>query len=98
MRRVLLLVWSMACLTSLVLAEDVTNNCHDPTAWADWEEKAAQYPHDTEFQRLHVLWKRLCGKVEAGDLSFEDAMSIFERAREQAIEQRRQEQHVPQSP
>jgi len=42
--------------------------------------------------------EQLRGKVEAGDLSFEDAMNIFERAREQAIEQRRQEQPLPQSP
>jgi exonuclease VII small subunit len=98
MRHAVLTVVFVLCLTWTALAEEATNHCQDPATWADWEAKAAQYPHDTEFQRLHTVWKRLCGKVEAGDLSLEDAMSIFEQAREQAIEHHRKEQHAPQSP
>jgi len=86
------------CLASPALAEEVINKCQDPAAWADWEEKAAQYPHDPEFQKLHALWKRLCEKVETGALPLEDAMSIFEQAREQAIEQRRKEEQATPSP
>ena len=97
MRHVLFPMVLVLRLAAPALAEEATNNCQDPAAWADWEEKAAQYPFDTEVQKLHGLWKRLCEKVETGELSFEDALYIFEQAREQAIEQRRKEQQVPPS-
>jgi hypothetical protein len=98
MGHALLIVVFMLCLAFLARAEEVTNHCQDPTAWADWQEKAARYSHDAAFQKLHALWKRLCGRVEAGELPVEDAMSIFEQAREQAIEHRRKERSAPPSP
>jgi hypothetical protein len=31
------------------------NNCHDPAAWADWNERVMKYPDDKEFHVLHAL-------------------------------------------
>lgn len=69
--------------------EQDPNNCHDPSAWSDWEERTAQHPEDTELHTLHALWMGLCVKIDQGAIAFEQAMVIFERAREALFQQRR---------
>ena len=89
----------LAPLTLLAEEQD-PNNCHDPSAWRDWEERAAKHPDDIELQTLHALWMGLCMKVERGDIEFAHATGIFERAREALIQQRRKQrhEHPPQNP
>ena len=94
--RVLLL---LAPLT-LVAEEKDPNNCHDPSAWRDWEERTAKHPEDIELQTLHALWMGLCAKVEHGDMEFAQATEIFERARDALIQQRHEQrqEHPQQNP
>src|SRR5262249_22591757 len=46
--------------------DDDSNNCHDPAARTDWQERVNTHPEDQEVQVLHALWMGLCFKVEAG--------------------------------
>jgi hypothetical protein len=94
-----LLCLLLLCFSCPAWAQDQeTNNCHDPAAWTDWAACAAQHPHDTELQMLHALWMGLCFKVEKGDLLFEDAVRIFEHARETLIHNRQEQRDVKQPP
>ncbi len=67
------------------------NHCHDPQAWAQWNETVAKSPDDMELQFLHALWLGLCLKVERQELSVPQATEIFERARSQLVEHRQAE-------
>lgn len=95
----------LACCVFLLLAplalladEKDPNNCHDPSAWSDWEERMTKNSEDIELQTLHALWMGLCAKVERGDLEFDQATSIFERARDVLIQQRREQRKEQQTP
>jgi hypothetical protein len=80
------------CLFPPVFAQEGdSNNCHDPSAWTDWQERVSQHPEDQELQILHALWLGLCVKVERGDVSLDDAITIFENARSTLIQQRQEE-------
>ena len=59
--------------------------CHDPAAWAQWTRMVYKYPNDMTVQSLHALWLGLCMKVDLGQISVENAIVLFERAREAAI-------------
>jgi hypothetical protein len=86
MRRAVLVVLLVLSLCPPTIAqEEEGNNCHDPTAWKDWQERADQHLQDEELQVLHALWIGLCFKVERGDLGFDEAVSIFESARQSLI-------------
>ena len=50
-----------------------------------------KHSHDQELQVLYALWMGLCFKAERGDIDFEEAVSIFENARNTLIKQRREE-------
>jgi hypothetical protein len=92
MRRVVLAVLLVVCLNPPILAQDEdANNCHDPKAWADWQERVDKHPHDQELQVLHALWMGLCIKVEMGAISLTDAITIFEQARQGLIQQHREQ-------
>jgi hypothetical protein len=101
MRRVVCIVLLILSLCSPTLAqEDDGNNCHDPAAWMDWQERVDKHQQDQELQVLHALWMGLCFKVEKGDIGFDEAVSIFENARKTLIQQRREERQgkKPQAP
>lgn len=78
-------------------AEQEKNYCHDPSAWSDWEERTMKHPDDMELQTLHALWMGLCVKVERGAIEFDQAIEIFERARDALIQQRRAQRHEQRS-
>lgn len=65
----------------LMADEKAPNNCHDPQAWSEWEERTAKNQGNVELQTLHALWMGLGAKVERGDIEFGQATDIFERAR-----------------
>jgi hypothetical protein len=81
---------------TLLADEKEKNNCHDLSAWQDWEERTAKNPDDVELQTLHALWMGLCVKVEQGAIEFDQATVIFERARDALIQQRREQRHEQQ--
>ena len=92
MRRAVLVVLLVLSLCSPTLAqEEAGNNCRDPAAWKDWQERVAKLPHDQELRVLHARWMGLCFKVERGDIGFDEAASIFENARNILIQQRREQ-------
>lgn len=98
MRRSLSWMFLLLMPLALLAEEKDQNNCHDPSAWSDWEERSANNQGDVELQTLHALWMGLCAKIERGDLAFDQATSIFERARDALIQQRqtqRKEQPNP---
>lgn len=91
MSRVVLPFLFTICLAVPAFAEDAANNCHDPAAWTDWQERVNTPPDDQEVQVLHALWMGLCFKVEAGAIPLADAITIFENARQTLIQKRREE-------
>ena len=50
-------------------ADKEVNHCHDPQAWAQWNETVAKSPEDMELQFLHALWLGLSLKVERQELA-----------------------------
>ena len=84
----LFLLLTAPALTS----EKEPTHCDDPAVWTDWQEKATQQTGNLDFQTLHALWMGLCMKVKNGGLTADEADTVFERARETLIEQRREEQ------
>jgi|SRR5215813_2896413 len=87
------------CLFPPVFAQDdESNNCHDPAARTDWQERVNTHPEDQEVQVLHALWMGLCFKVEAGDIPLDDAISIFENARHTLIQQRQEAKRARKHP
>ena len=70
---------------SILAQEYETNNCQDPAAWTDWQERVSQHPNDQELQLLHALWTGLCIKVDTGEVPFAEISVLFKRAREALI-------------
>lgn len=85
----LVLFISLVFAAQWVLAAD--NYCNDPNSWKEWDELLQKYPDDLDVQALHALRIGLCGKVERGDLTVEQAREIFERAREAIVERKKAE-------
>lgn len=75
--------------TQLAVATD--NYCEDPESWEEWEALVKKYPNDLELHYLHALRIGLCVKVERGELTVEQATSIFETARDAVIEKKKAE-------
>src|SRR5215510_7079151 len=93
MSRVVLPLLFITCLACPAFADEAPNNCHDPASWQDWNERVKRHPDDTELHTLHALWLGLCVKVERGDVSLDDAITIFEIARHTLIQKRQEETH-----
>ncbi len=77
-------------MTSQALAKK-NNYCNDPAAHARWEQLVKKYPQDLEIQTLHAIWLGLCEKVKRKDISLDDAIKIFESARNTLIAKRTEE-------
>lgn len=71
-------------------SEPETNYCHDHETNAHWEALARKYPNDMGVATLHALRLGLCLKVERGDLTIDEATEIFENAREQIVQVKRE--------
>jgi hypothetical protein len=99
MRRAVLVVLLVLGLFPPTFAqEEDSNNCHDPAAWTDWQERVNKHPDDQELQVLHALWMGLCFKVDTGALPFTDAITIFENAHNILIQKRQEESQGKQQP
>ncbi len=67
---------------------ETQNYCHDRTAAGEWEALVKKNPNDLELQRLHALRLGICEKIEAGSLTFDQGMRIFEEEREKVVQER----------
>ena len=86
---ILLLIFAlfMANLPAMAAEE----YCSDPESWKEWEELLEKYPNDSDIQTLHALRIGLCLKVERGDLTVEQGVNIFEKARKAILEKKKAE-------
>ena len=73
------------------IQDESTNHCHDQAVWAEWGRDAAKQSRDLDFQTLHALWMGLCTKLVRGQITEDEADSIFEQARNLLIQQRRED-------
>jgi hypothetical protein len=94
----IVLVLFTVCFASFTFADEAPNNCHDPASWQDWNDRVKQHPDDKELHILHALWLGLCVKVERGDVSLDDAITIFENARSTLIQRRQEEKREKKPP
>ena len=95
---IFLFLFLLCCSCPAVAQEQESNNCQDPAAWTDWQERVSQHPEDQELHLLHDLWMGLCIKVEKGEVPLADAISLFEQARHTLIQQRQTEKRAKKSP
>jgi hypothetical protein len=68
------------------------NYCHDEESWKEWDALVEKNPNDTEVQALHALRIGLCVKVDRGGITLDQAIEIFESAREAIVEKRKENQ------
>ncbi len=81
-------------VTAAPLHAEEQNDCHDREAALTWEKMVKETPNDLALQRLHALRLGICSKIDAGSLTFDQGMSIFEEARENAVQKRFEEGRV----
>lgn len=88
----LLCAWGtgMAAQSSDGVAERDTkeiNYCHDKVTWKEWSELVLKYPNDPQLKVLYSLRAGLCVMVEQGLATLDEATTIFESFRSEAIGQ-----------
>ncbi len=83
---VLIVIFSVAPAFS-----ETENYCHDEEAALEWEALVKKNPNDLGLQRLHALRLGICEKIEAGSLTFDQGMRIFEEEREKVVQKRFEE-------
>jgi hypothetical protein len=88
---VLIILFSVFAFNDSPYAES-QNYCHDKESWTEWDTLVEKNPNDPEVQALHALRIGLCVKVDKGQITLEQAIKIFESAREAIIQKRKQDQ------
>lgn len=68
------------------------NYCHNENSWEEWEALIDKNPNDMEVQALHALRIGLCAIVDKGEITLEQAIEIFEGAREAIVQKRKNDQ------
>jgi hypothetical protein len=68
------------------------NYCHDKESWKEWDTLVERNPNDMEVQALHALRIGLCAKVDKSGITIDQAIEIFESAREAIIQKRKEDQ------
>ena len=61
------------------------NYCHEKESWEQYHDLLAKYPDDDQIYSLYALRIGLCTMVEAGTISQNRAVDIFERMRKALI-------------
>jgi len=79
----------ISCGSELVGATE--NYCKDPESWKQWDVLIQKYPDDLDIHALHALRLGLCAKIERGDITVADSITIFENAREAILEKKKGE-------
>ena len=80
------------CMTAAYSFADDTNYCNDAAANAQWQKLVTEKPGDMLLQALHALRIGLCVKVEAGQITVDQATDIFEDMRMALVQRRAAEQ------
>ncbi len=62
------------------------NYCHDREAAEQWKSLVEKEPNDLALQRLHSLRLGICLKIEQGNLTLEQGITIFELERLKLIQ------------
>jgi hypothetical protein len=86
---IVIVFFCVSCGSELVGAME--NYCKDPESWKQWDAMIQKYPDDLDMHALHALRLRLCAKIERGDITVEDSITIFENAREAILEKKKSE-------
>lgn len=58
-----------------------TKWCHSPSEHLKWETLIQDNPHNDSIHAIHALWLGLCIKVDAKQITTNEATQIFENAR-----------------
>ena len=92
LRKIILIITLFFCMATGSLVVSATENyCNDPESWKEWDALIQKYPDDLDIQALHALRLGLCAKIERGDITVEDSITIFENAREAILEKKKGE-------
>ena len=92
LRKIFPIVTLFFCVVLGSLVVSATENyCKDPESWEQWDALIQKYPDDLDIQALHALRLGLCAKIERGDITVEDSITIFENAREAILEKKKAE-------
>ena len=62
------------------------NYCLDKESWKVWDNFVAEHYGDDDVQALHALRLGLCIKIEAGSITLDRAVDIFDKAHLQLVE------------
>mgnify|MGYP005856998847 CR=1 FL=1 len=82
-----------ACLAATVTADEYdASYCHDPVELQKWEQMLSNDPDSEPLAAIHALWIGLCVKVEAKQLTTNQANRLFDRFRDALVEQVKQQQ------
>ena len=66
--------------------------CHDPVELLKWEQMLNNDPDSEHLAAIHALWIGLCVKVEAKQLTTNQANKLFDLFRDALVEQIEQQQ------
>ena len=96
----LMAAWSvgLGLLVGTCAAGASESHCDDPAAIAEWNEMAHKYAGSDPWQRLHALWLGLCQKIREGSIEYNRAVDLFERERQETIQEMRRRQIRPRLP
>ena len=86
---ILILVLALVLSYSLGFTEEPVNHCLKKESWKEWDELVQKYPNNEDIQTLHPLRLGLCLKIEQGNITFEQANDIFNRAHDMVIEKKK---------
>ncbi len=77
------------------LASESPNYCLDKDSWQVWDNFVAEHYGDDDVQALHALRLGLCIKIEAGSITLDRAVTIFDTAHLQLYEKWQREALLP---
>ncbi|MFO7813320.1 MAG: hypothetical protein R6V21_10165 [Pelovirga sp.] len=89
---ILSLLLTMSFTSFCIANEYNTDYCHDPVELQKWEQMLTNDPDSEPLAAIHALWIGLCIKVEGRQLTTMQANRLFERFRDNLIEQIRQQE------
>ena len=92
MAKGLIIVLSLILVFCGFVSAESENYCHDKESWKEWDTLVERNPNDMEVQALHALRIGLCAKVDKGGITIDQAIEIFESAREAIIQKRKEDQ------
>ncbi len=81
----------LVIIATTVEAQEIKNYCHDQAVWAEWDKQLEKAQGHSDFKALYALRTGLCTMIERKQISINEAAKIFEKAREDLIEEKEKE-------